>query len=150
MRNWLAVASADHVRVGRKLGFMQVSHGRAAPLKRVQPGDRVVCYSPTDSFRGNDRLQAFTAIGTVKAGKPYRVDMAAGFQPYRRDVAWHQASPATLVALQGVLELTREANWGYRLRRGLIEISERDMTTIAEAMFTGAATSAEPLYRLAA
>jgi hypothetical protein len=26
---------------------MQVSHGKAAPLKRIKPGDRVVYYSPT-------------------------------------------------------------------------------------------------------
>jgi hypothetical protein len=68
MRNWLAVASADHVRAGRKLGFMQNNHGRPAPLRRIQPGDRVVFYSPTDSFRGNDSLQAFTPLGTVLAG----------------------------------------------------------------------------------
>ena len=30
---------------------MQVCHGKAAPLQRIQPGDRVVYYSPTVSFR---------------------------------------------------------------------------------------------------
>lgn len=151
-RSWLAVASADHVELGRRAGFMQVGHGRASPLQRLRPGDRVVYYSPNSRYspshaaRDKDRLQAFTAIGTVKAGAPYRVDMGAGFQPYRRDVAWHEACPAPLVALRDELELTRETNWGYRLRRGLIEISESDMAAIAEAMFTGAA----PLYRQAA
>ena len=151
-RNWLAVASADHVAIGRGAGFMQVCHGKASPLQRIQPGDRIVYYSPNRRYspnhaaRDRDRLQAFTAIGTVKAGKPYRVDMQAGFQPYRRDVAWHDANLTPLAALQGVLEFTREKNWGYRLRRGLIEISDRDMATIAEAMFRDAA----PLYRQAA
>ncbi|MBL6650828.1 MAG: EVE domain-containing protein, partial [Reyranella sp.] len=41
--------------------------------------------------------------------------------------------------LQAELAFTREKNWGYRLRQGLIEISEADMTLIAEAMFTAAA-----------
>ena len=45
-RNWLAVASAEHVEIGRDAGFMQVCHGKATPLRRVQPGDRVVYYSP--------------------------------------------------------------------------------------------------------
>jgi hypothetical protein len=45
-RNWLAVASAEHVEIGRSAGFMQVCHGKASPLRRVQPGDRVVDYSP--------------------------------------------------------------------------------------------------------
>jgi hypothetical protein len=29
---------------------MQVCHGKAAPLRRVQPGDRVVYYSPTCEY----------------------------------------------------------------------------------------------------
>ena len=32
---WIAVASAEHVRRGRGDGFMQVTHGKAAPLKRL-------------------------------------------------------------------------------------------------------------------
>ena len=83
---WIAVASAEHVRRGRSGGFMQVSHGKAAPLKRIKGGDRVVYYSPTVTLGGNDKLQAFTAIGTVKDVEPYRVDMGQGFKPYRRDV----------------------------------------------------------------
>ena len=45
-RNWLAVASAEHVQIGRSAGFMQVCHGKASPLRRIQPGDRIVYYSP--------------------------------------------------------------------------------------------------------
>jgi len=30
-RNWVAVASAGHVRIGRSKGFMQVNHGKALP-----------------------------------------------------------------------------------------------------------------------
>lgn len=151
-RNWLAVASAEHVEIGRSAGFMQVSHGKATPLRRVQPGDRIVYYSPNRTYspshasRSRDRLQAFTAIGTVKEGKPYQADMGFGFRPFRREVAWHEAEPAPLVALQGQLAFTQDKNWSYRLRQGLIEISEADMTLIAGVMFTAAA---EP-HRLAA
>ena len=98
-RNWLAVASAEHVEIGRSAGFMQVCHGKASPLRRVQPGDRVVyyspnrVYSPSHALRGKDRLQAFTAIGTVKQGALYQADMGFGFQPYppRRRLARRQA-----------------------------------------------------------
>ena len=154
-KNWVAVASADHVAVGRTAGFMQGCHGKVSPLKRVQPGDRIVYYSPNQHYsashaqRGKDRLQTFTAIGTVKEGKPYRADMGGGFQPFRRDVTWHEAEPVSLALLLQKLALTQEKNWGYRLRQGLVEISDADMTTIAEAMFVATATSAEP-YRLAA
>src|SRR5271169_2564565 len=71
-KNWIAVASAEHVRLGRSNGFMQVSHGKSAPLRRIEPGDRVVFYSPTDAFRGKDKLQSFTAIGVVKEGASSR------------------------------------------------------------------------------
>ena len=60
---------------------MQVGHGKAAPLRRITPGDRVAYYSPMETFRGSDRLQAFTAIGVVKAGTPYQADMGGGFCP---------------------------------------------------------------------
>jgi hypothetical protein len=149
-RNWLAVASADHVALGRAGGFMQVCHGTAAPLRRIQPGDRVVYYSPTHRYspshaaRDKDRLQSFTALGTVMAGAPYRADINSseageGFLPYRRDVLWHEAGSVPLSLLKEELAFTQEANWGYRLRRGLVELSDADLTIIAEAMFTEAA-----------
>ncbi|HZP98669.1 MAG TPA: EVE domain-containing protein [Reyranella sp.] len=151
-RNWLAVASADHVAIGRAGGFMQVCHGKGEPLRRIQPGDRVVYYSPSERYspshaaRERDRLQAFTAIGTVREGKPYRDDRADGFPPYRRDVDWHDACAVPLALVRDRLAFMREANWGYRLRQGLVELSDADMATIAEAMFT----DAERLDRLAA
>jgi EVE domain len=141
-RNWLAVASAEHVEIGRSGGFMQICQGKATPLRRIQPGDRVVYYSPnrhytpSHALRGKDRLQAFTALGTVKAGKPYQADMGFGFRPFRREVAWHEAEAMPIAALQEQLAFTQDKNWGYRLRQGVIEISDADMTLIAEAMFT--------------
>ena len=149
-RNWLAVASAEHVEIGRSAGFMQVCHGKATPLRRVQPGDRVVyyspnrIYSPSHALRGKDRLQAFTALGTVKPGALYQADMGFGFHPFRRDVAWHDAEPAPLALLQDELAFTQEQNWGYRLRQGLIEISAADMTIIAAVMFTASAAPRRP------
>ena len=144
-RNWLAVASAEHVEIGPSGGFMEVSHGKASPLRRIQPGDRIVYYSPnrhytpSHALRGKDQLQAFTAIGTVKPGAPYQADMGFGLRPYRRDVAWHEAEPMPLAALKDALAFTRDSNWGYRLRQGVVEISDADMTAIADAMFTASA-----------
>ena len=144
-RNWLVIASADHVANGLGGGFMQVCHGKHAPLTRIQPGDRVVCYSPNHRYsashasRAKDRLQAFTAIGTVRDGGLYRADMGEGFHPYRRDVAWHEAEQTPIWALQGELSFMQEKNWAYRLRQGLLELNDADMTAIAEAMFTASA-----------
>jgi len=135
MRYWIAVASADHVRFGRSAGFMQAGHGKAAPLRRIAPGDCVACYSPTATFGGRDRLQSFTAIGVVKDGPPYRAEMGDGFQPYRRDMRWLDSDEAPIRPLLERLAFTRNgANWGYRLRLGLFQITPGDMAAIAAAM----------------
>jgi hypothetical protein len=134
-RNWIAVASAEHVRRGREAGFMQVCHGKAAPLRRIKPGDRVAYYSPTVEFRGKDKLQAFTAIGIVKVGEPYQFDMGDGFCPFRRDVAWLKAYETPILPLLDALDFSAGVkNWGYPLRFGLFSISDHDLQIIAAAM----------------
>jgi hypothetical protein len=133
--HWIAVASAEHVRRGLEGSFMQVCHGKAAPIKRISPGDGVAYYSPTETFGGKNRLQAFTAIGFVRAGEPYLFDMGAGFRPFRRNVAWASAVQAPIRPLLDQLEFTAgNPNWGYQFRFGVLAISERDFSVIATAM----------------
>lgn len=133
--HWLGVAAAEHVRRGRAGGFVQLCHGKAAPLRRVGPGHRIVYYSPTVSFGGRDRLQAFTAIGTVGEAEPYRVDMSGDFRPYRRDVAWDDAEETPIRPLLEELSFTAgRPNWGYALRFGLLAIPPHDFERIAAAM----------------
>lgn len=134
-RSWIAVASAEHVRIGRAQGFMQVCHGKAALLRRLSPGDRVVYRSPTGTFRGSDVLRAFTAIGSVVAGPPYQAAIGGGFRPYRRNVHWCEATVALIRPLLRRLDLASgDTSWGYRFRFGLFEITDADMQTIARAM----------------
>ncbi|RZI80988.1 MAG: EVE domain-containing protein [Rubrivivax sp.] len=135
--NWVAVASAEHVRRGQSTGFMQVCHGKAAPLRRVRPGDHVVYYSPTETFKGKDKLQAFTALGVVKDGEPYLFDMGGGFCPYRRDVDWQPTHAAPIQPLLDQLDFSKGSrNWGYQMRFGLFPISDHDLKLIAHAMQT--------------
>jgi hypothetical protein len=134
-RNWVAVASADHVAIGRRDGFMQVCHGKPGPLSRVQPGDLVAYYSPRDQMRGGAARQAFTALGRVCDGAPYQVTMAPGFHPFRRDVAWFATRDAPIRPLLDRLSWGGP-NWGYRLRSGLFEVPDSDMDLIATAMAT--------------
>ena len=134
-RNWIAVASAEHVRIGRAGGFMQLCHGKAAPLRRLRPGDRVVYYSPTGAFRGRDKLQAFTALGIVRQAEPYRFDMGDGFTPFRRDVDWLPCREIPIQPLLDALDFTAgRRNWGYQLRFGLFAVSDHDIEHIATAM----------------
>lgn len=134
-RNWIAVACAEHARRGRQLGIMQVCHGKAAPLRRVHPGDRVAYYSPTIAFRRTETCQAFTAYGIVRAGEVYQVDMGGGFCPFRRDVAWHPTREVPIRPLLDRLDFTRgQRNWGYAFRYGLFAVSDHDMDLIADEM----------------
>jgi hypothetical protein len=134
-RNWLGLASADHIRRGRANGFMQLGHGKRAPLMRVKPGDCIVYYSPVTTYGSKDKLQSFTAIGVVKAGEPYEATMGEGFRAFRRDVAWKKARETPIAGLLDKLELTKgKVNWGYQLRFGLIELTAHDINAIARAM----------------
>lgn len=136
-KNWIAVASAEHARLGRAAssGYMQVGHGKLAPLKRVSPGDRVAYYSPTVTFGVRDQFQSFVSIGVVQEGEPYAFDMGGGFVPFRRDVAYVPAQEAPIAPLLDQFEFVENRQrWGYKFRFGLFEVSDHDMRLIALAM----------------
>ena len=132
---WLAVASAEHVTIGRRDGFMQVGHGKGAPLKRLHTGDRIAYYSPVRVLGGKDACQAFTAIGTVRDERVYQGDMGGGFLPFRKDVDWLAAQEAPIRPLLDALSFTAgKSNWGYAFRFGLLTVTAADMDLIAQAM----------------
>jgi hypothetical protein len=136
--NWIAVASAEHARRGCEEpghGFMQVCHGKCAPLKRVRPGDRVAYYAPTVTMGGKDRLQSFVSIGVVQPGMPYAFDMGGGFVPFRRDVAYVPGKQAPIAPLLDHFEFVQDrTRWGYQFRFGLFMVADADMRLIADAM----------------
>jgi EVE domain len=132
---WIGVAAENHLQRGKEGGFMQVNHGKEAPLRRLKPDDVIACYSPVATFGGKDKLMAFTAIGVVLPRPPYQADMGDGFTPYRRDVQWSESNNASIVPLLEVLNFTRgQKNWGYKFRFGLFEIGKEDMVLIAQVM----------------
>jgi EVE domain len=134
-QNWIAVASADHARRGGAAGFVQVSHGKLAPLKRIAAGDRIACYSPTVALGGKEKCQAFTLLGIVCDGEPYQVDMGGGFTPFRRDMNWLKTKDAPIQPLLEALDFTTgRRNWGSQLRFGLFAVSDHDIELIAKAM----------------
>ncbi len=134
VRTWLAIASAEHVRRGRAAGFMQVNHGKLAPLRRIAPGDGVVYYSPSQVMGVKDGFQSFTAIGHVREGTPYQGEMGNGFQAYRRDVDWLDAHEQSIRPLLEWLDFTADKNWGYSLRFGLVELPLVDFEFLQHVM----------------
>jgi hypothetical protein len=132
---WIGVASRAHVRMGTAGGFCQLGHGKAAPVRRLSPGDRMVYYSPREKIRDGTPVQAFTAIGRVGPGEPEPHDMGGGFVAYRRKVSWFAASDAPIQPLLSQLSFTRgRSQWGVVMRRGVFAINRRDYDTIADAM----------------
>ena len=132
---WIGVASRDHVLKGVKGSFCQLSHGKASPVERLKPGDRIVYYSPRETMDAGAPVQAFTAIGEVLEGEAYRADMGGGFKPVRRDVRFFAAHDAPIKPLLEKLSFTRgRTSWGFAFRRGAFRIEQDDYRAIAKAM----------------
>ncbi|WP_428394643.1 EVE domain-containing protein [Lichenicoccus sp.] len=132
---WIAVACAEHVRRGRQGGFMQVCHGKAAPLRRLRAGDGVVYYSPTVILGSKVPYRAFTAAGLVKAAEPYPFDTGEGLRPWRRNVRWHTAGEVLATSVLDRLSFAAgRRNWAYGLRFGLMAIPPEDFRVILVTM----------------
>ena len=134
VRAWLGVVSRAHVRRGVEEGFAQVCHGKAAPLRRMGPGDYLVYYSPTEEMHGSP-LRAFTALGRVQDDEVFQFDMGGGFVPYRRRVVYAPVRrEVPLAELKDRLELCASPSWGMALRRGHLPLSAHDFRLIAAAL----------------
>ncbi|MDD5478940.1 EVE domain-containing protein [Rhodoferax sp.] len=142
--NWIAVACADHARRGCAQpahGFMQVCHGKRAPLMRVLPGDLVTYYAPTLTMGGKDKHQCFVSMGIVQPGLPYAFDMGGRFVPHRRDVVYVPAQETPIAPLLDRLAFVENRRrWGYHFRFGLFKVNDHDMALIAQAMQADAVT----------
>ena len=56
-RFWIGVASAEHCCRGVEGGFVQLGHGRAAPVQALAPGDGIALYAPREGMRDGAPVQ---------------------------------------------------------------------------------------------
>ena len=132
---WINVISKEHVLLGVKQGITQSGHGKEAPLKRMKKGDWIIFYSPKQSFEGNEKLQAFTAIGQLPDDDIYQFEMLSTFKPYRRKVIFKKAKEASIIPLIDQLGFIKnKKRWGFMFRFGLFEISKKDFNNISKKM----------------
>lgn len=136
-RAWLGVVSADHTQRAVEGGFIQLNHGKRYGVARLRKGDGFVIYSPTERYGEKTPLRAFTALGVVADDAPYQAEpMSMGargtIEPWRRRIEFLPVRRAALRDLD--LKLTRQANWGYQLRRGLVPLDPDDFAVLREAM----------------
>ncbi len=136
MKYWVGVVGLEHTTIAVQGGFCQFNHGKRAPVERMNPGDRFVIYSPRETIRSGESIQAFTAIAEVLPGEVYQFDFSDNFKPFRRDAKYFESSHAPIKPLLADLEFTmgRDRNWGQILRRGFFEIIGADFELIRSAM----------------
>ncbi|MFD7159863.1 EVE domain-containing protein [Kribbella sp. NPDC059898] len=136
-RAWLGVVSADHTQRAVQGGFIQLNHGKRYGVARLRRGDGFAIYSPTEQYREKQPLRAFTALGVVADDAPYQAEpMSMGergtVQPWRRRIEFLPVHRAMLRDVD--LQLTRPANWGYQLRRGLVPLTVLDFEALRALM----------------
>jgi len=134
-RYWITVVSKDHIRRGVAGGFMQANHGKAGLLKKLHPNDWVIFYSPKVTYEGDEKLQAFTAIGQVADEKLYQYKMSDDFVPYRRNVTYYPCKDVPIVPLIGSLGFISDKKaWGFRFRFGFFQIGRDDFNLLKGKM----------------
>jgi len=132
---WIGVVSREHVQLGVKGGFIQLGHGKKAPLQRLRAGDALAMYSPRTRYPDGEALQTFTAIGVVSTGQVYQVELTDDFKPYRLDVRFLKTREAPIKPLVNDLSFIKsKTHWGAAFRFGQIKISAKDFKLIAKAM----------------
>jgi hypothetical protein len=134
-RFWVGVASREHVLAAVRGGFCQLNHGKEAPVRRLQMGDRIVFYSPRKRIDGGESLQAFTAAGKIVDEVPYHVEQSRNFRPFRRKTKYFKSKGTSIHPLLEKLSFTKgRSNWGAALRMGILQMKREDYMKIATAM----------------
>lgn len=132
---WIAVVSKEHTMRGVTGGFMQVCHGKEAPLKRIKPNDWLIVYSPKLAMESDTKCQAFTAIGQAKDRDIYQFQMTPTFHPFRKDIKFYNCQETSILPLINELEFIQDKKkWGYPFRFGFFEIKEKDFNLIISKM----------------
>lgn len=131
-RFWIGVVSKEHVLRGVEGGFCQVCHGKKAPLNRMKKGDYLLYYSPKYQLNGQEKLQAFTAVGKILDDTAYQVEMFEDFFPFRRDVSYYQ--PVKDCPIEQVRPHPEWRQYASQPRYGHFEVSKEFFLYVFEQM----------------
>ncbi len=126
MTHWIAVISRAHARIAAGSGFLQVCHGKAAPLRRTAAGDEVFIYCPREAMGAGEVLKRIEFRCTFDDDRVYQVEQAPGFKPFRKDVTFDPGFVGVAIHDVGGLDLTADPHWGMRARQGFFQISPED------------------------
>ena len=132
---WIGVISKAHAQLGVAGGFIQLGHGKKAPLQRLHGGDQIVVYAPREAYPDGAVLQHFVALGRIVSGEIYQAEMAPEFKPYRLDIFYSKCRTTPIRPLIARLSFIKDKiRWGGAFRYGQLKIPAEDFNIIAEAM----------------
>lgn len=135
VKYWVATISKEHTQRGVNGNFIQVCHGKQAPLKRMKQGDFLLVYSSKITMEGNEKCQAFTAIGRVCDDEVYQFEISENFKPFRRNIEFFDCEENSIIPLINELEfIPNKKSWGFPFRNGFFEINEKDFNFITLKM----------------
>nr|WP_305765425.1 EVE domain-containing protein [Elizabethkingia bruuniana] len=92
--------------------FIQVCHGKKAPLKRMSKGDMILIYSSKITLDGNEKCQKFTAIGKVADDEIYSFQMSENFVPFRRKIKFYACEEYSILPLIAELDFIENKKCG--------------------------------------
>jgi hypothetical protein len=132
---WIGVVSKAHVLQGVAGGFVQLNHGKRAPLQHLRAGDGLLLYSPRLSYPDGEPCQRFTALGVAITGEVYQWEMGEGFRPYRLDIAYVPCREVSIQPLIAQLSFLKDkTSWGAAFRFGSLRVPAWDFAVIAQQM----------------
>jgi hypothetical protein len=132
MKHWLAIISLEHANMAASSGFLQVCHGKAAPLRRTSAGDEFFIYSPKTGMGTGDSIMSFTYRGIFIDNHVYQVEQLPGFFPFRKDVTFDLDFPRVPLKTVAWMDLRATPNLGLVLRRGFVELTAADSSRIKD------------------
>ncbi len=95
----------------------------------------MIYYSSKVTIEGSELYQKFTAIGEIIDDTPYQVDMGNRFKPFRRNIAYFNATHIDIKPLVPLLYFIKnKTSWGYVFRYGFLEIDQSSFEVIATHM----------------
>ncbi len=132
---WVVVACKEHVMRGVAGGFMMANHGKEAPLKRVSKGDGVLFYASKEGMDSKEPYQKFVAIGEASDDSIHQVEMAKGFEPFRRNVKFKPCKEAEIRPIIEQLDFIKnKKSWGFIFRFGFFQVEIKDFHLISSKM----------------
>ena len=135
MKYFIASISKEHADIGIKNGFIQVCHGKQAPLKRMKANDKILIYSAKLKMESKEKFQKFVGLGEIIDNEIFQFQMNEDFCPFRKKVNFFKSKEVSILPLIEKLDfIPNKKSWGYPFRFGFLEIPEKDFLLIKGEM----------------